>query len=181
MVNELQELRETISLSDFIRYHNTSLSTCTCTNPRDSTIERENMSTVSEDSHTSSENSAYECLSTELDDRFHAHKQAKQNGRFSNKYRNSRFEIDSFHHFDDVHVPRDGVNGPPLSGELGQELLGMLRMARLKVKQGQQRGRVDMRIRDSEVSRVGGTVQSAVEERERSEEAASDTQAQSGE
>ena len=179
VVNELQELRETISLSDFIRYHSTS--SYTCTNQCNSTIKREKMSIVIEDSHSSIENSAYERSSTELDDRFHVHKQAKQNERFSNKYRSSRFEIDSFHHFDDIHVPRDGENGPALSSELGQELLGMLRMARLKVRQEQQQGRVDTRVRDSEVSRVGGTVQSAVEERERSEEAASDTQAQSGE
>ena len=180
VVNELQELRVMMSLSDFIRYHGTSSSTCT--NPRDSTIERESLSTVSEDSHTSIENSAYtcKCSTTESDDHFHVHKQAKQNERFSNKCRSSRFEIDSFHHFDDIHVPRDGVNGPPLSSELGQELLGMLRMARLKVRQEQQRGRVDTCVRNSEVSRVGETVQSAVEERERSEEAASDTQAQSG-
>ena len=179
VVNELQELRETISSSDFIRYHDTSSSTCT--NPRDSTVKRDNTSTMSEDSRTSIEKSAYERSSTESDDRFHVHKQAKQNERFSNKYRSSRFEIDSFHHFDDVHVPRDGVNGPPLSGELGQELLGMLRMARLKVRQEQKWGRVDTRVRDSEVSRVGETVQSVVEERERSVDTASDPRAQSGE
>ena len=178
VVNELQELGETISLSDFIRHH--GISSSTCTDPHDSTIKRDNMSTVSEYSHTSIENLACERSNTQSDDCFHVHKQAQQNERFSNKCRSSRFEIDSFHHFDDIHVPRDGVNGPPLSGELGQELLGMLRMAKLKVRQERQQGKVDTRVRDLEVSRVGETVQSTVEERERSEEAASDTHAQSG-
>ena len=174
MANELKELREAISSSDFSRYHNTNSST----NLSDSTLRRDEACTVSDGSHTSTENSTSERSSTESHGRIHVHKQTKQNAKMVNKIRTSGLEIDSFHHFDDVHLPRDEVKGPPVSGELGQELLSMLRMARLKVRQERLQGRVD--VNGSDVSRVGGTVQSTVVESERSEEATNDAQAQSG-
>jgi hypothetical protein len=55
----------------------------------------------------------------------------------------------------------------------------MLRMARLKVRQERQ-GRVDVRVHESEASRVSATVQRAIEESKKSTEVASDAQDQSG-
>ena len=58
--------------------------------------------------------------------------------RFSQKESkgdHSEPQINSFHHFHDVHLAGDKASGPPDSHELGRELLSMLRMARLKVRQ----------------------------------------------
>ena len=43
-------------------------------------------------------------------------------------------QINLFHHFDDVHLACDEAGGPPDSRQLGQALLSVLRMTRLKVK-----------------------------------------------
>ena len=174
MANELQKLKKAISSSDSGRYHDTSSST----NLNDSTLKRDKACTVSEGSHTSIENLACERSSTESHGHIRVHKQAKQDAKIANKNRTCGLEIDSFHHFDDIHLSRDELSGPPVSGELGQELLNMLRMARLKVRQERQQGRVD--VNGSEVSSIGGTVQSTVKECERSEKATNDARVQSG-
>ena len=72
---------------------------------------------------------------------------AGKNGRFTRRSEvvGSRFEmpqlhINSFHNFNDVHYVRgEGGEDPPVSRQLGHELLSMLRMARSKVKQERNR------------------------------------------
>ena len=181
IANELQELKQALSSPNSNQSHNTNSST----NLKDSTLEQDRVCIANEGTHTSTENLASEYTSPVSHDHQRVHKQAKHSERvqnISNKYKTSGLEIDSFHHFEDVHLPGDEVNGPPISGELGQELLSMLRMARLKVRQErQQRGRVD--VEGSEVNRVGGAVeatQSDDGERVRGEEAKIDAQTLSG-
>ena len=170
IAHELQELKGAIS-SNSSHCHNSSSSTNLC----DSAQKRDEVCTASEGTPTSTENSASERTCT------HVHEQAKRNDRLrdvSDGYRASELQINSFHHFDDVHLPGDEVNGPPVSRQLGQELLSMLRMVRLKVKQERQQGRV-VDIESSKVNRVGGEAVTTQSEGVRSEEVRSDTQTQS--
>ena len=151
IVNELQELKQALSSPSSKQSHDTNSST----NLKDSTLKQDR---VNEGTYSSTEDLASEYTSPVSHDYRRIHKQAKHSERvqnISNKYKTSGLEIDSFHHFEDVHLPGDEVNGPPVSGKLGQELLSMLRMARLKVRQErQQQGRVDKE--GSKVNRVGG-------------------------
>ena len=67
--------------------------------------------------------------------RVHTHVQeAKEISRFQGRLENSEPQINSFHHFSDVHLACDEGDGPPVSRQLGRELLSMLKMARSKVK-----------------------------------------------
>ena len=64
---------------------------------------------------------ASECTGLVSYDHQRVHQQIKHSERMqniSNEYKTSGLEIDSFHHFEDVHLPGDEVNGPPVSGEL---------------------------------------------------------------
>ena len=59
---------------------------------------------------------------------------AQNSEHFGNSREVSQLPVNSFHNFNDVHFVSDVGEGPPVSGQLGHELLSMLRMARLKVK-----------------------------------------------
>lgn len=174
IANELQELKETISLSNSSQSHDANSST----NLKDSTLKRDKESTVSEGTCTPTENLVSERTSTMSNDHRRVHKQAKHSENILDISRTSGLEINSFHHFDDVHLPGDEVNGPPVSGELGQELLSMLRMVRLKVRQERQLRPVN--ADGANVSRDGEAAMTTQSEGTRGEEASSSAQIQSG-